>query len=350
MENTTNTTTENALQFQFTGDGGEYFKIWIVNLCLTVATLGIYSAWAKVRRNRYFYGNTKLAGSGFEYLANPLAILKGRAIALLFFGAISVSQHISFILYGVAIAVFLAALPWLIVRSMTFRARNTAYRNIRFNFTGKYGEAFLSFIVFPIILGIASLGLVYPYALYKQKKLLVDNSYYGNSAFSFYGASGMFYKIFGVIFLFSFGFMAAAVFIVMGLTVAHAGEGSTASPLLPLVVIYTLMLIFYTIVFAYFNARATNAVYNNTRLGEHRLHADLRATGLLALYAQNLLAIIFTLGLYIPWAKVRAAQYWAAHIRLIPVGNLDGFVAEQQSAMSSVGEEISGMFDVDIGI
>ena len=29
--------------FRFSGDGGEFFKIWIVNLLLTVVTLGIYS-------------------------------------------------------------------------------------------------------------------------------------------------------------------------------------------------------------------------------------------------------------------------------------------------------------------
>lgn len=34
----------------FTGTGAEYFGIWIVNLLLTIVTLGIYSSWAKVRR------------------------------------------------------------------------------------------------------------------------------------------------------------------------------------------------------------------------------------------------------------------------------------------------------------
>jgi len=41
-------------QFYFTGKGGEYFRIWIVNICLTILTLGIYSAWATVRTRRYF--------------------------------------------------------------------------------------------------------------------------------------------------------------------------------------------------------------------------------------------------------------------------------------------------------
>ena len=33
----------------FTGRGGEYFRIWVVNLLLTLITFGLYSAWAKVR-------------------------------------------------------------------------------------------------------------------------------------------------------------------------------------------------------------------------------------------------------------------------------------------------------------
>jgi hypothetical protein len=48
--------------FVFNGTGKEYFRIWIVNLCLTIATAGIYSAWAKVRRLQYFHRNTALEG------------------------------------------------------------------------------------------------------------------------------------------------------------------------------------------------------------------------------------------------------------------------------------------------
>ena len=70
------------LPFEFRGNGGEYFRIWIVNLLLTIVTLGIYSAWAKVRRLRYFYGNTVLDGQSFEYHGQPLAILKGRLIVV----------------------------------------------------------------------------------------------------------------------------------------------------------------------------------------------------------------------------------------------------------------------------
>jgi len=59
-------------RFQFTGTSGEYFRIWIANLLLSIVTVGIYSAWAKVRTNRYMYGNTLLDGMPFRYDADPL--------------------------------------------------------------------------------------------------------------------------------------------------------------------------------------------------------------------------------------------------------------------------------------
>ena len=56
--------------FAFTGRADEYFGIWIVNALLKVLTAGIYSAWAKVRKRRYFFGNTLLDGAPFDYLAD----------------------------------------------------------------------------------------------------------------------------------------------------------------------------------------------------------------------------------------------------------------------------------------
>jgi uncharacterized membrane protein YjgN (DUF898 family) len=54
-------------RFEFRGSAGEFFRIWIVNVALILITLGIYSAWAKVRTRRYFYGNTFVAGNAFDY-------------------------------------------------------------------------------------------------------------------------------------------------------------------------------------------------------------------------------------------------------------------------------------------
>ena len=65
----------------FTGSGAEYFRIWAFNLTLTISTLGLYGAWAKVRRLQYFYQHTLLDGSVLDYIANPVSILLGRLLA-----------------------------------------------------------------------------------------------------------------------------------------------------------------------------------------------------------------------------------------------------------------------------
>ena len=87
-----------------------------------------------------------------------------------------------------------------------------------------------------------------------------------------------------------------------------------------------------------------------TRIDGHQFEADLSAWGLFKVYLINLLGIIFTLGLFIPWAKVNIARYMADHVYLIPHGDLDRFVADQQSAVAAVGEEMGEMFDIDIGL
>src|SRR5882724_9281066 len=85
-------------QLRFTGTGASYFGIWIVNLLLTIITLGIYSAWAKVRRLQYFYRHTEVAGSSFDFHGSPSRILIGRVIALvmLFAYNYSVRLHSAF--------------------------------------------------------------------------------------------------------------------------------------------------------------------------------------------------------------------------------------------------------------
>ncbi|MEK6662331.1 MAG: YjgN family protein [Pseudomonadota bacterium] len=373
------------LSFQFTGSGFEYFKIWIVNLCLTVITLGIYSAWAKVRRNRYFYGNTQLAGDAFEYLANPISILKGRLIAVAFFVALSMSQHFSVMLYGILILVFLVLFPWILVRALVFRARNTAFRNIRFTFRGTYGQAFLNFLLLPALPAIfifapmflfqpnaqtdftpmlvsAGVGLLLvlafaPYFLYRQKRWFIDNSGFGTDRFDFDARVIDYYKVFGVMLLMILAL--GGVFALFG-GIAMASLGGKAGGdiqatvagywFLGMAAFYLVVLVIYGFIFAYANARFSNIMFCGTRIDGHQFEADLSAWGLFKVYLINLLGIIFTLGLFIPWAKVNIARYMADHVYLIPNGDLDRFVADQQSAVAAVGEEMGEMFDIDIGL
>ena len=73
-------------RFTFTGSGREYFRIWVVNLLLTVVSLGICSAWAKVRRLQYFDRNTSLAGAVFDFRGDPKAITVNAVLTIVTLG------------------------------------------------------------------------------------------------------------------------------------------------------------------------------------------------------------------------------------------------------------------------
>ncbi len=100
-----------TLTFTFTGSGKEYFGIWIVNTLLRIVTLGIYSPWAKVRKRRYFYGNTLLNDAPFDYLADPLAILKGWIVAACFIGLYSFATKVSPVVASIMMLAFFGISP-----------------------------------------------------------------------------------------------------------------------------------------------------------------------------------------------------------------------------------------------
>jgi uncharacterized membrane protein YjgN (DUF898 family) len=135
----------------FTGSGSEFFKIWIVNIVLSIVTLGVYSAWAKVRTQRYFYGNTLLNDSPFEYHATPMQILIGRIIALVLLVVYIVASETSPITAGVVLVLLLVMTPWIVYRSIRFNARMTSHRNVRFNFNGLTLPFYKYMFLYPII-------------------------------------------------------------------------------------------------------------------------------------------------------------------------------------------------------
>ena len=79
------------------------FWNWIVNVILSIVTLGIYSAWAKVRRETYFKNNTKIADNNFGYHTGG-QILKGRLIAFAVIVVFNILSH--FYQCGAAIFLF----------------------------------------------------------------------------------------------------------------------------------------------------------------------------------------------------------------------------------------------------
>jgi len=61
----------NRYPLKFNGCTKEFTLIWLLNVVLSVITVGIYSGRAEIRIRRYLMGNTVLAGNRFDYHAAP---------------------------------------------------------------------------------------------------------------------------------------------------------------------------------------------------------------------------------------------------------------------------------------
>jgi uncharacterized membrane protein YjgN (DUF898 family) len=327
-------TAQNAqkLRFEFRGVGSEFFKIWIVNILLTIVTLGIYSAWATVRTNRYFYANTYLDNESFRYLADPITILKGRLIAVAVFILYSVAANL-FPALGLlfALALFFV-IPFFIVKSIAFNNRVTSYRNVQFRFNGAYGEAFMALLVWPL-LGMLTLGILYPKALLKANEFVVRNCAYGTTSFSFEAKTWEYGKVFllfiGILAVTAvLAFVAATVSEIAGAIVAALG---------------------YILALGYMTVELINIYYKATSLGSHRLSANLETIGYLKIFVSNAVLTALTLGLYLPFAQVRMSNYRANHTTFLADGSLDDFAAAEQRQVSALGDELGDVFDFDVG-
>ncbi len=351
-----------AYDFAFTGSGREYFRIWIVNLLLSVITLGIYSAWAKVRRLRYFHRNTRVAGSGFDYHANPIAILKGRLI-----GMAGIAIYFGSGLFGplaslAAATLLMVLMPWVVARSLRFRLHNTSYRGVRFRFSGSVRSAYWVFLGLPL-LSILTLFTLIPFVQQRAKRYQYRNSALGRTPFTFEAPVGEFYVtaiaasfLTGIIALLSFVgllFVMVAAGVATGTAPAPASApapgGDAELPARFMVALLGGYAFGILAGQAFVTAQIQNLVWRHTKLGAHRFSCRLKPVRLFWILLTNLLFTILTLGMYRPLAQVRLASYMAETLTVMPVGSLDEFSSGDEGAVSAVGEEAAELFDFDVG-
>jgi uncharacterized membrane protein YjgN (DUF898 family) len=338
-----------AHRFRFTGTTAEYFRIWIVSLCLSLATLGIYSAWAKVRKKRYLYAHTLLDGTGLEYRASPLAILRGRVIALAMFGGFALAGHVLPAAQLVLIVVLLAAMPWIVVASSRFNARNTAWRNITFAFDGGLREATKVFIGLGLAT-LATLGLLFPYFRMRRARFIVEHHRFGATRFEAKLDNGGFFVTYLVAALMVIG---AGVLAIGAMTISLAlgmkgspGEDAVLAVVLSVVAMYAS----YIAIYAFVRARIGNLTANGTSVGTLRCRSTLRIRDLVWLYLSNVVAVLATFGLATPWVIVRLSRYRAERLELVGEAPLDQFASAQAQAGTATGSEVSDLFDVDVSL
>ena len=379
-----------TLPITFSGSGSEYFRIWIVNLLLTLVTLGLYFPWAKVRRLRYFYGNTAVAGHTLDFHGEPMRMLRG----LLLVGALlvlySVAGKLSPMAGLIALLIVAGVWPALFRASQQFRMANTSWRGLRFRFNGELRGAYVAMLPLFIpgaltlsavlltgdggaaagalrsaveaLAGLTALAatLLFPLFLWLLKKYQHDHYALGQIQTELRTGAGSFYalglKTFGV--AFAAGLVAMVVSTVVGgggvLALATGGRRGVGAAAAAVALVLTLIVAYAAVVLVilpYLTSRFQNLVWGRTASPDIRFESDLRFWPLLRLTLKNWLLMLVTLGLYWPFAKVALArlrlQAVTVHTRLAPdewVGTL------RQRADDATGDAAGDLFGIDIGL
>ena len=345
-----------AEQFQFTGTGSEYFGIWIVNGLLTIITLGIYSAWAKVRRLQYFYRHAEVAGSSFDFHGSPKSIFIGRVLALIMLIAYNYAVRVRSFATVVILVVIVVVMPWLLRNSFRFRLYNTSWRGTRFHFRGGVAQAYRIFLLNGF-LTVVTAYVMAPFMHQRLKAYQHDNSWFGRTQCSFHARVGQFFKVYLVLLapLAAFGAIVAISGVIgdfRAITQAQQHHGHVDPHLVfrAIFIIYGAMVFLLVVVGPIFHALITNLIWNNTRIGEHRIECNMSALRLLWIGISNLVMVLLTLGLFMPWAAVRLARFQLECMRLLPAGNLQEFAAADPEAIGAFGEETATAFDFDISL
>jgi uncharacterized membrane protein YjgN (DUF898 family) len=305
----------------FHGVAGSLFGIHIVNVLLSLVTLGVYCFWGRTRIRRYLLSQCAFEGDRFAYHGTGRELFIGWLRALLIFGVplilLSVVRDVlevrgelkvlaGLLIYGIG----LLFIPVAVVGARRYRLSRTSWRGIRFSFRG-HAIDFLKLFVKNALLTGLTLGLYYPIYHTKRHAFLVSHSHFGNQAFTF------------------------------------DGEGRD------LLKSYMLMLLLFPFTLGsswfWFQAKQHRYFWDHTSIATARFHSTVTWGPLIRLHVGNLLLLLVTLGLGWPWVTSRNVQFMFKHVSL--KGALDVATIQQEAQIASAtGEGLASFFDfLDVG-
>ena len=369
---------------RFEGSGSEYFRIWIVNLLLTLVTFGIYYPWAKVRRLRYFHTNTLVAGHALDFHGRPGQMLRGYALVGLLFAALSAVGRVAPMVESIGFLLLAAMWPALWRASLQFRLANTSWRGMRFAFTGGIGGAYgafavplLALLAFGAVVGVAeaahgdgppggvavflpivmllALYAALPYAWLRLKRYQHGHYAYAQHQTELRTTAGAVYGVFlraagvAVLAFFALGVLFTIGAVAFGVQGGGRGTARAMLALAPVVVLAVLLV--QVLPRAYVTARIQNLLWTRTGNAHLRFESALGVRPLAKLMLKNWLLVVLTLGLYWPWAAVAMARLRLEAVTLRTRDSIDLFVAGVRGARGDAAGDAAGdVFGVDFGL
>lgn len=385
-----------ALDIRFTGSGSEYFRIWIVNLLLTLVTLTLYWPFARARRMAYFQNNTLVGGDPLGFHADPWKMFRGYLVMLALGGFYWVVSHFAPTLAWLAFLVFMLLWPALWRASMQFRLRNTSWRGVRLWFGGDLASAygallplFLPGLAFVLLLPpvdpdvelppevarrmftvigvvmVASIALL-PWMWARLKRYQHGGYRFAQERTELRAGTGSFYGLFFK--LIGLALMVMLVLgvllsVVLGLSAAlwpllqdlGSGRGPGGNWVAVMLVLAGAVALFYVamplVLMPFATSRLQNLVWGGTRSRRVAFRSQLRFRSLLKVTVLNTVLLVLTLGLYWPFAKVRVARLRLEAMSLDVTGDVDEWVASAQAEGSGVlGDAAGDFFGMDLGL
>lgn len=381
-------------KFSFLGAGFEYFKIWIVNILLTIVTLGLYYPWAKVRNNKYFYGNAVLDNRAFDYHATGKQLFFGYVIAFLGVIIFLILKSLFISLSIIFSIIFMALIPLILLRSIKFNMFMTSFDNVRFKFDGKLSTMYMIVFVLPILMVLGAtfpfillgfflgkdnistftliIGLIveviiyiiiFSYIVLKKNEYYYNNLSYGKSKFKIDLQLNDIRKIVLKTAILGLGTIILSMSILLGifsmaLEISMSPQLSFNSILeiglsyfkIFIPIMYFILILEMLLVSLYYQVKIREYIYSKLILDDKiKFASTLKVSSYLGLVFSNLLLIIVTLGLAIPWVKVRLARYTLENTQVSSEIDLDIYLSQKQEALSAIGEEIAEFTNLEMG-
>jgi uncharacterized membrane protein YjgN (DUF898 family) len=322
----------------YDGRLGELYAIFLVNILLTILTLGIFRFWAITRYRRYLWSHMRFQGERLEYTGTGGQLFVGYLLGgLLLFGAIALATLLSWLLGQVmpALAVIPIILLYLFIAVLAagaifsaqrYRLSRTVWCGIR---GGMQGSMF-RYGIRAILYWLATLVTFFQLMPWMQVRLAerrINASSFGSARFTCDGRARQLYLPFLATFLVSI-VMLVVIGTPVGLFVrslmpamAAAGRSARTDPGVLTTVMQQIQwsviaggLLFFAItslVRCWYSACLERHIVGHSALASVRLGSTLTGGALFRLVLGNGCILLFTLGLGYPIVMQRTAQLLA---------------------------------------
>lgn len=362
----------------FHGDGFTLFGLYVVNLLLTLITLGVYFSWARTRIRSYLLSQTEFDADRFAWHGTGKELFIGfLKVAALFLILYAVAAAVRFGWHHPAAEVVLRLggyivglilVPVAIVGARRYRMSRVSWRGIRFSFRGRARE-FVRIFIAGTLLSIVTLGLYYPVFLNNMRLYLVNRTFFGATPFQYDGRGrDLFWRFLLalVLTIAAFGGLGALLIFALKrargalLAPAAIARAPVALPPVPTPVLgiiagaVILSLVILITVWFWYAAYRNRYYWGHTSFAGARFRSTVTAPRLMGLTFINLLLTGVTVGLALPWVLIRILRFIFANVSLEGPVDLAAIQQDAQAASAAggaLGDAMDiGFFDVDLGI